>query len=391
MPTSNPKQLYLILTSLSLLLAFWGATTVLAQAPLDSVVALPTPELPANSYNYANITLPNHFNTPQLAAANNTPAANPITNAGATLGRVLFYDKRLSANNTIACGSCHHQANGFSDPVALSSGFAGGLTGRNSMGLSNARYYQNGTFFWDERADSLESQTLMPIQDSVEMGLTLPELVAKVEVESYYPPLFEQAFGSPQVSSDRISRALAQFVRSMVSYQAKYDQGVATNFSNFTPQENLGRQIFNGRGRCDTCHTTDLFIAPTARNNGLDLVLTDNGLGNVTGNPADNGKFKVPSLRNIALTGPYMHDGRFATLAEVVAFYNNGVQASPNLDQRLRQNNGQPRRLNLNQNEQAALVAFLNTLTDPTFVAEAKFSDPFLVLSNRVYLPLVTK
>jgi cytochrome c peroxidase len=231
----------------------------------------------------------------------------------------------------------------------------------------------------------------MPIQDSVEMGLTLPELVAKVEVESYYPPLFEQAFGSPQVSSDRISRALAQFVRSMVSYQAKYDQGVATNFSNFTPQENLGRQIFNGRGRCDTCHTTDLFIAPTARNNGLDLVLTDNGLGNVTGNPADNGKFKVPSLRNIALTGPYMHDGRFATLAEVVAFYNNGVQASPNLDQRLRQNNGQPRRLNLNQNEQAALVAFLNTLTDPTFVAEAKFSDPFLVLSNRVYLPLVTK
>jgi cytochrome c peroxidase len=233
----------------------------------------------------------------------------------------------------------------------------------------------------------------MPIQDAVEMGLTLDELVAKVGAEAYYPPLFEAAFGTPQVTSERISLALAQFVRSMVSYQAKYDAGVALNFSNFTPQENLGRQIFNGRGRCNVCHITDAFVAPNARNNGLDAVSTDNGLGDVTGNPADNGKFKVSSLRNIALGGPYMHDGRFPNLAAVIEFYNAGVQPHPNLDPTLRQPNGQPRRLDLTQNEKDALVAFLNTLTDQTFITDPKFSDPFVAtgVTHVIYLPLVVK
>ena len=373
---------------LSILMMTFGAAVVWAQGP-----DLPTPTLPTTSYNYANITLPSHFNNAQITGADNTPTNNPITNAGATLGRVLFYDKRLSANNTIACASCHLQSNGFSDPAQFSTGFAGGLTGRNSMGLANASYFQSGRFFWDERAATLEAQTLMPIQDSVEMGLTLNQLVTKVSAESYYPPLFAQAFGTPEVTSDRISRALAQFVRSMVSYQSKYDQGVVTNFSNFTAQENQGRQIFNGQGRCDNCHTTDLFIAPEARNNGLELVSTDNGLGIVTGNPADNGKFKVPSLRNIALTGPFMHDGRFTTLAEVVEFYNSEVQAHPNLDRRLRQvgPNGPPRRLNLTQAQKDALVAFMETLTDQAFVSDAKFSDPFIVFTDVVYLPLVIK
>ena len=385
-PTRHASRLT-IFTLTFIGLSLIGLTLAWAQGPGGP----PTPTLPDTPYEYANVVLPAHFNTPQLNNIDNTPNNNPITNEGATLGRVLFYDKRLSANNTVACASCHQQANGFSDPATLSRGFEGGLTGRNSMGLANARYFQPGRFFWDERAASLEAQTLMPIQDSVEMGLTLTELENKVATEAYYPPLFEAAFGTPDVSSERISLALAQFVRSMVSSQSKFDQGVATNFNNFTPQENLGRQLFNGRGRCDVCHITAAFVAPNARNNGLDAVSTDNGLGDVTGNPADNGKFKVPSLRNIARTAPYMHDGRFETLAEVIRFYNNGVQNHPNLDPALRGPNGQPRRLNLNPNEQAALVAFLETLTDNNFMTDPKFSNPFFNASHVIYLPLVVR
>jgi cytochrome c peroxidase len=376
---------YLLILPLILLagIAIWAQQTN-AQAS-----ATAEPKLPAVPYEYAAIPLPQHFFRPAIVNQDNTPANNPITNEGATLGRVLFYDTRLSANNTISCASCHQQAHSFTDSAALSTGFAGGLTGRNSMSLANARYFQPGTFFWDERAATLEDQVLQPIQNEVEMGLTLNEMVARVEATAFYPPLFEQAFGTPQINSERVSLALSQFVRSMVSYQAKYDAGVATNFSNFTPQENQGRQIFTGRGNCDSCHTTDAFVAQEATNNGLDVTTTDAGLGGMTGNVADEGKFKVPSLRNVELTGPYMHNGRFATLSEVVEFYNSGVQPHPNLDPRLRGPNGQPRRLNLTTNEKAALVAFLQTVTDDTFIHDPKFSNPFL--NHTIYLPLLQR
>lgn len=347
------------------------------------------PVLPAVSYEYANLPLPQHYLRPVVVAQDNTPANNPVTNEGATLGRVLFYDKRLSANNTISCASCHQQSHSFTDSAALSTGFAGGQTDRNSMSLANGRYFQPGTFFWDERAATLEDQVLQPIQNSVEMGLTLDEMVARLEATTFYSALFDQAFGTPEINSERVSLALAQFVRAMVSYQAKYDVGVAINFSNFTPQENLGRQLFNGRGNCDSCHTTDAFVAQASLNNGLDRVTTDAGLGGITGNAADDGKFKVPSLRNVALTGPYMHNGRFQTLAEVVEFYNSGVQPHPNLDPRLRTPNGQPRRLNLTTAEKAALVAFLQTLTDDSFTHDPKFSNPFSTFT--LYLPLSKK
>lgn len=351
-------------------------------------------DLPGQFYNYANPDLPNHFTTGQVAGIDNTPNNNPVTDAGATLGRVLFYDVRLSANNTIACASCHLQENSFADPAAFSTGFEGGLTGRNSMGLANARYYDNGRFFWDERANTLEDQVLMPIQDQVEMGLTLNELVSKIQNEDFYQPLFSDAFGSTEVTSDKISSALAQFVRSMVSYQSRYDAGlIAVNgdedddFPNFTELENLGKDLFfSGRTQCSNCHETATFSGDQARNNGLDAVLTDLGVGGVTGNNNDNGEFKVNSLRNIAVTGPYMHDGRFTTLREVVEFYNNGVQDNPFLDNRLRVNGGgrggndggAVRRLNLNPQEIDALVAFLNTLTDESFMADEKFSNPFV-------------
>lgn len=342
--------------------------------------------LPSTPFNYANIDLPNYFNDRQLTEEDNTPASNPITDNGATLGRVLFYDTKLSANNTISCASCHVQSNGFADPNQFSTGFEGGLTGRNSMGLSNAKYYENGAFFWDERASSLEEQTLMPIQDHVEMGMTLAELETKLQGEEYYQYLFEQAFGDNAVTSERIARAMSQFIRAMVSYESKYDVGLAANngndngnFSNFSELENLGKNLFmSRRTNCSRCHITDVFVGDQARNNGLDATTTDAGLGAVTGDTRDDGKFKTNSLRNIELTAPYMHDGRFATLEEVVEHYNSGVQNHPNLDNRLRQRGGGVRRLNLSQQEKTALVEFLKTLTDNEFTSDVKFSDPFV-------------
>lgn len=353
----------------------------------DQQILAQTLNLPDSYFNYEGTAiLPNHLDDNDVRDEDNTPNNNQITNAGATLGRVLFYDPKLSANNTTSCASCHGQEVGFSDENAFSVGFEGGLTGRNSMGIANARFYENGRFFWDERAATLEDQVLMPIQDHIEMGLTLEELVNRVAEEDYYEVLFRHAFGDGNVTSNRISLALSQFVRSVVSFNSKYDEGLAqggnnNNLPNFTNQENQGLRLFN-QLNCDNCHRTELFVGDEARNNGLDAVLTDIGLGAVTGNANDNGKFKVPSLRNIELTAPYMHDGRFATLEEVVEFYNSGVQNSPTLDNRLRGgggggNNGQPRRLNLSDAEKAALVAFMRTLTDETLATDEKYSDPF--------------
>ena len=341
-------------------------------------------DLPTNYYNYANPNLPAHFRNQDVARTDNTPDNNPVTDAGATLGRVLFYDKTMSANNSISCASCHIQENGFSDPERLSEGFEGGLTGRNSMSLSNARYYENGRFFWDERASTLEDQVLMPIQDDVEMGLSLTELVSKLQGKDYYGDLFIEAFGTADITSDRISRALAQFVRSMVSFESNYDVALVSAggderrpFNEFSEVENLGKNLFfSNRTECSNCHETATFSGDQARNNGLDAVSTDLGVGGVTGRGEDAGEFKVGSLRNIALTGPYMHDGQFSSLREVVAFYNNGVQDNPNLDNRL-ERGGRPIRMNLNPNEIDALVAFLNTLTDEIFISDPKFSDPF--------------
>lgn len=339
--------------------------------------------LPATAFNYANPVLPPHLTTPLIVGQINTPANNPITNLGAKLGRVLFWDKRLSLNQTIACASCHQPEHGFSDPRKFSVGFLGGLTGRNSMGLTSSRYYLRRAYFWDERAATLEDQVLQPIQNAVEMGMTLPGLEARLAAEPYYTDLFNQVFGTPAVTSARISRALAQFVRSIVSGQTKYDAGVAVNFSNFTAQENQGRQIFGGIGNCNACHGSDNFVPGNAiNNNGLEFPYVDRGFGGVTGLATDDGRFKVGTLRNIELTAPYMHDGRFATLEEVVEFYNSGVVAGPNIGPVLlippgNPGAGTPRRLNLTAQQKAALVAFLKTLTDANVTTDAKFADPF--------------
>ncbi len=341
--------------------------------------------LPASPFNYAAIALPAHLQTPAEQAADNTPAANPITDAGATLGRVLFHDKRLSINHTVACASCHVASQGFSDTNRFSVGFEGGLTGRNSMGLSSAKFYASGRFFWDERANTLEDQVLAPIQDTTEMGMTLTGLVSRLQGYTYYQELFTDAFGDSTVTTGRISRALAQFVRSIVSYQSRFDQGVPIGFSNFTAQEQLGRDLFTGpRGNCAACHAGPHFVGVRIENNGLEFPYGDPGVGGVTGAPQDLGKFKMSSLRNIEHTAPYMHDGRFATLEDVVDFYSTGVVFNANLGPPLRVPGppGQPplaeaRRPNFTAEERAALVAFLKTLTDTAVLSDEKYSDPF--------------
>ncbi len=361
----------------------------------DTAATTPTTDplaalnLPATPFNYASPALPNYLTAPNIIAQLNTPAGNQVTDWGATLGRVLFYDKNLSLNKTISCASCHKPEHAFSDNLALSKGFLGGNTGRNSMGLINAAYYPNGRFFWDERAATLEAQVLQPIQDHVEMGLTLDTLVARSAATTHYPYLFEKAFATTTITTDRIARALAQFVRSIVSYQSKYDAGRAAfppnqnpgavNFANFTAQENRGKEIFftPTLSSCAACHGTETFTSARAENNGLDLVLTDLGVGGANSNPANNGQFKVNSIRNIELTAPYMHDGRFTTLEQVVEHYSTGIKATPNLSPQLRNPNGTPRNLNLSAADKAALVAFMKTLTDATIATEVKYSNPF--------------
>lgn len=356
-------------------------------APVDPVAAVLN--LPATPFNYANPSMPAYLTAPPIQGQINTPAGNQITDNGATLGRVLFYDKNLSINNTIACASCHKQANAFSDPVAKSTGFNGGFTGRNSMSLIDAKYYPNGRFFWDQRAATLEDQVLTPIQDLVEMGMTLSALETKLKALAYYPTLFTKAFGDATITSSRISLALSQFVRSIVSFQSKYDAGRSTFppapappdnavFPNFTAQENRGKEIFlSPIGGCAPCHGSETFTAPQEKNNGLDLTTVDRGFGAVINNTALDATFKSGSLRNIELTAPYMHDGRFTTLEQVVEHYSSGVKNHPNLSPQLRLPNGQPRLTNLSVPDKAALVAFLKTLTDTNVTADAKYSNPF--------------
>ncbi|MEM9185492.1 MAG: cytochrome c peroxidase [Planctomycetota bacterium] len=328
---------------------------------------------------YAVTDLPAYYQAGAVAAADNTPVLgdddfpNPISNPGAELGRVLFYDKRLSHNNGASCASCHAQENGFGDPNQFSVGFEGRLTGRHSPGLSNAAYYARGRFFWDERAATLEEQVLMPIEDSVEMGSNLDELEEKLQATDYYPELFRRAFGDTEVTQERMGLAMAQFVRSMVTYKSKFDEALAAGpagspgfAAQFTNQENQGHAIFNRD--CGRCHGTEANIATRPENIGLD---PDNEPEN--GNDAGfNGRFKVASLRNIAVRGRFMHDGRFDSLEAVINHYANGIQDNDALSAGLPVGG-----FGYNPNQRAALVAFLNTLTDQEFLSSELFSDPF--------------
>lgn len=339
-----------------------------------------------NPLNYANPVLPAFYDGAVLASRN-TPADNPVTDKGATLGRVLFFDKALSLDDSIACASCHIPAVGFTDPGAVSTGIFGQTGTMHAMRIANAAFYRGSSMFWDKRAPTLEAQATQPITNPVEMGFDdsnggINALIAKMQNTTYYPALFEQVFGTSEINEDRIQRAIAQFERSIISTTSRWDQGVATTFNpalpdrgfsspipGFTAQENEGLRLFmlpraQGGTGCAACHQPPTFsLAANSLSNGLDANETR--------------IFKSPSLKTLAQDMPMMHDGRFTTLEEVVTHYNSGIAAGRALDNRLRDPDGNPLRLNLSDTQQAALVAFLKTLQDPTLANDVRFSDPF--------------
>jgi cytochrome c peroxidase len=323
---------------------------------------------------------------PSYITKDNT-AANPIENKTATLGRVLFYDKSLSVDQTVSCASCHQQAKAFSDDQIVSLGI-NGLTGRHSMRLINTRFADEDRFFWDERAASLEEQTTMPIQDHAEMGFSgedgdpaFEELIQRLEDLDYYQELFTWAYGDVTITEERIQASLAQFIRSIQSFDSKYDQGRAQvnrynqDFPNFSELENEGKRIFmtpppQGGAGCDGCHRSPEFdIDPDSRSNGVTTVAGDN-------TRMDNTNTRAPSLRDLfnnngILNGPLMHDGSFVTLEEVIAHYSNVPQGS-NIDRRLEGPD-----IDLDDAEIEALVAFLKTLSGTQVYTDEKWSDPF--------------
>lgn len=366
-----------------------------AVLPVVAIVALSATLDLGNPENYAAQNIPNYI------TKDNTPLNNEINDKGATLGRVLFYDKKLSVNNTIACASCHQQQFAFSDTASASAG-VNGTTGRHSMRLINARFANENRFFWDERAASLEQQTTMPIQDHAEMGYSgqngdpnMADLITKMGGVWYYPDLFEWVYGDPQITEQRMQRALAQFVRSIQSFDSKYDIGAAQvpnpnpPFPNFTQQENQGKALFRqppqfdangirigGGAGCAGCHAAPEFdIAPNSGNNGV--------IGSFGGG-TDLTNTRAPSLRDVVDAngdpyGGFMHDAGqngLNTLLDVINHYDSIPQNNPQLDNRLRPG-GNLQRLRLTTQEKANLVAFIRTLTGSSVYTDARWSDPF--------------
>lgn len=316
------------------------------------------------------------------------------------LGRVLFYDKSLSINDAVACESCHKQSRAFADDKRFSDGFNLEKTTRNTppiQNLGNAGFFVdlgNGDFefqgegqalFWDGRTRVLEQMVLEPVSNHIEMGMRSPtDLLARLSQRGYYSTLFQDAYGDNEITLPRISNALASFVRSFQSNGSSFHQEMFM-FGQpvMTSLEREGFELFNTKYDCMSCHdiiSDHGYSEPVGQefaNIGLDQAYEDNGTGALTGNTSQDGKFKIPNLRNIALTAPYMHDGRFSTLEEVIGHYNNSIQAHPNLDNRLKTSTGEPRIMNISDEEQAALVAFLGALTDRQFTTDPRFSDPF--------------
>lgn len=361
---------------------------LLIHAPLTAQVT------PASTPGVVDLTkLANYANQgkPVYITRTNTPVGNPITDAGATLGRVMFYDKRLSRNSTVSCASCHQQANAFGDTAVASTGVAG-TTGRHSMRLVNAGFAAETRFFWDERAATLEAQTTQPVRDHTEMGFSgtsgdpaFADLVTRLTAISEYRVLFAMTYGSATITETRIQNALAQFVRSIQSFDSKYDVGRAQvpdnqPFPNFTAQENAGKALFltppgpGGGAGCAGCHQPPEFaIDPNSRNNGVTASLSGG---------TDLTNTRSPSLRDMVgpggkSNGPLMHHGGQASIADVINHYNLIPGDNTNLDPRLRRPGGGVQNLNLSQLQKDQLAAFLRTLSGSNVYTDAKWSNPF--------------
>ena len=371
--------------------------TLLTVAVISSLVLI------AGTVDLNNLLNYEDQNTPSYVIEDNTPQDNEISDEGATLGRILFYDKKLSKDNTIACASCHLQEYAFGDTALVSTG-VNGVTARHSMRLVNARYSDEVRAFWDERAVSFEDQASQPIQDHVEMGYSgtsgdadFEDLIVELEATDIYPVLFEFVFEDSTITEERIQKSIAQFVRSMESFDSKYDIGRAQvnndqmSFPNFTSEENLGKQLFftgppMGGAGCMRCHDGPEFTLITnTDNNGVIGAANDTSSIDLTNTHS-------PSLRDLVnpngeMNGPFMHDGSLDDLEAVVDHYNDleEVAANTNLDFRLA---GAMHALDLNQTEKDALVAFLHTLTGSDIYTNEKWSDPFDEQGDIELIPL---
>ncbi|SEU07651.1 cytochrome-c peroxidase [Hymenobacter actinosclerus] len=315
------------------------------------------------------------------------PADNPLTVEGIELGRHLFYEKALSLDNSKSCGSCHQQSKAFTDGLARAEGVGGTRHARSAMPLQNLLWEPRLT--WDGAHTSLEQQARVPIENPLELHQPLTAGVTRLQKLAKYPDLFGKAFGTSRITEERVLKALAQFERTLVSGNSRFDRYNRGDQDILTPDEVRGMELFsihpNGRirgGNCSDCHGGTLQTDRNFRNNGISSSFgADLGLGGLTGKSTDNGKFRVPSLRNIALTAPYMHDGRLATLEDVLDHYNEHVQfSSPNLDPLMLNTTNDPLQispnLELTAQEKRQIIAFLHTLTDEDFVKDPRFAAP---------------
>lgn len=308
----------------------------------------------------------------------------------ATLGRVLFYDTKLSINESVSCASCHKQDVGFADDVAFSEGFDGEITTRNSLPLGNTIGFEtaygggNGRalFAWDEANEDIATQSKAAIISEIEMGLDMATVIERIENDPAYEILFNKSYGDSNIMEHRVLEAIEEFVNSIASSESKFDEesmksngDIFSDFEGYTAEENRGKTLY--MQNCANCHSHDhMFTSKAIANNGLDLVYEDRGVGARTNQTSDYGVFKVPFLRNIELTAPYMHDGRFETLREVINHYSEGIADHPNLDSQLKSGN-KVKRMDFTEEEKVSLEAYLRTLTDEKLRADVKFSDPF--------------
>jgi cytochrome c peroxidase len=306
------------------------------------------------------------------------PADNPQTVEGVALGRKLFFDPILSGNGTQACSDCHRPQNAFSDPRQFSLGIDGIPGFRNSMPLQNLAWNFPQKFNWDGSASSLEEQIFEPVTNPIEMNNTWPNAVASLQNHGQYPELFRDAFGSSTIDSVMVTKAIAQFVRTLISANSRFDRHVLGE-NILTPQELNGFNVFmaEDKGDCFHCHGNffnPLWTDNTFHNNGLDEFFADIGLGGVSGDPRDNGRFRAPSLRNLLYTSPYMHDGRFETLEEVINHYSEGLVFSETIDPLMKAvaQGG----VQLSEEDKADLKAFLLSLSDPGFINNPDFQNP---------------
>lgn len=315
------------------------------------------------------ISIPDHFPAPL-----NQNAYNTLTKEGISLGKKLFFDPLLSRHNNVSCASCHQQPAAFADRGnSKSLGTNDSLTNRNSPALFNLQWQDR--FLWDGGAPNLERQVINPLTGELEMDQDLAELIDELGSDEEYPGLFEAAFGTDSIHTDLIFRAIAQFEKTLISADSKYDSFIRGK-ANLTPQEERGMSLFmntpeKGGVSCANCHTPPLFSDFSFRNNGLDSVSKDAGRGIITNNPEDSGKFKVPSLRNLSFSMPYMHDGRFYTLEEVLEHYSSGIKQHANLDPGLKHMRA------LSDEEKDALTAFLLALNDTNFSVASQHAPTF--------------